>query len=307
VSKVIELSRINVLLVVVGCWVAPVAYSACPPDNLSRAQLLELRTKQFSVGDSLQAQRLALALLPCLSDPDAVLRDQIAFEALSTWMRAKQITTATALKILDTLQPQLNPTNADDAGFAKPFAALVLSELVRMDRIEPFLDQGQRDRLAQAAASYLQSVSDYRGFDSKHGWRHGVAHGADLLMQLAINPNVPKPALDASLAAIHTQIAPRREHFYVHGEPTRLATAVFRIAERNLHSANEWQTWLRQVTDPAPLTTWRDAFNSQTGLAQRHNTVGFLQALYVLVQENGNTQSKQQLVPALRTALGAVW
>ena len=34
-------------------------------------------------------QKLALALLPCLSNPDPGLRDGVAFEAYYTWMRAK--------------------------------------------------------------------------------------------------------------------------------------------------------------------------------------------------------------------------
>jgi hypothetical protein len=49
-------------------------------------------------------------------------------------------------------------------------------------------------------------VSDYRGFDDKEGWRHGVAHGSDWLMQLALNPALDRGQLDQMLAAIATQV-----------------------------------------------------------------------------------------------------
>ena len=49
------------------------------------------------------------------------------------------------------------------------------------------------------------SVRDYRGFDAKQGWRHGVAHGADLLLQLSRN----RHAVDAGAHAAGRQRGPK--------------------------------------------------------------------------------------------------
>jgi len=301
----------------------PTPQAQCLPAGQSRAALLELKAQEFKL-DATSVQTLVIALIPCLADPDPELRDGVAFEAMSKWLRGRQVKPETATKLMTTLQQQLiaassksagKPVNPDssganaanNAGFAAPFAALVLADVVRMDRIEPFLTARHRTSLANSSAAYLKSVTDYRGFDASSGWRHGVAHSADLLMQLAINQRVDKTALDANLDAIAAQVAPAREHFYIYGEPTRLATAAFYTAQRHLHSAEEWTKWCQTIVDPAPLANWTDAFTSQAGLAKRHNTLTFLQALYTLTQENGDSITKERLLPAIQKAIEAVW
>ena len=275
----------------------------CPPEGTSRQQLLELRSAEFRLDPAARRESLALALLPCLESPDPVLRDSIAFEALSTWMRSRQIGITTATTLADQLQARLASDYPDPDGIARPFAALVLAELARMDRLDPFMSEARRAELLQAATAYLVGVRDYRGFDPQIGWRHGVAHGADLLLQLAANPLLDRPALDAILAAIATQVAPAGEHAYIHGESERLARPVYAIAERRQHSAPEWQQWLLQIAAPAPFSAWSEAFNSPAGLAKRHNTRNFLLSMYLSVREHAAPQTQELVYPPLRDAL----
>jgi hypothetical protein len=282
----------------------PAAGLACPPAGWSREALLDLRGRKLEVADAASRQSLALDLLPCLAHADPELRDRVAFEALSTWMRQKLITPDTGLAMLERLLPQIAPAYPDPDGFARPFAALVLAEVVRMDRIAPFLSEPLRAQTATAAVTYLRSVRDYRGFSEGEGWRHGVAHGADLLLQLAVSPHTGKAQLDAILAAVAEQIAPV-EHFYVHGEPERLARAVFFLMKRELHTPAEWTAWFERVTAPALLSQWEDAFLSQRGLAKRHDTAAFLLALYLYVREDSPELQSRVLEP-LRAAIQRV-
>src|ERR1044071_3571967 len=229
---------------------------ACPPPGFSKQQLLDLKASKFKALDPARIEPLAQGLLPCLAFPDPVLRDEIAFEVLSGWMRSQQLSTRFATAVLQRLQPQLAEGFADPSGFIKPFAALTLAEVARMDRNEKFLSDAQWSGLLVAATSYLTSVRDYRGFDQAEGWRHGVAHTADLLLQLALNPRASKADLDSMLAAIATQVAPPGTHFYIYGEPLRLARPTLFIAQRNLHTEQEWNTWLDSISQPAPLNSW---------------------------------------------------
>jgi hypothetical protein len=281
---------------------APASAQSCPPPSHSLADLQDLRGRGFTLEGAGARDSLALALLDCLADPDPSLRDGIAFEALSTWMRAGLISRGAASAVLDTLLPRIAPAYRDAEGFARPFSALVLAEVARMDRIEPFLTPARRDALVDGVVAFLPSVDDYRGFDAREGWRHGVAHGADLVMQLALNPQVDTNALGRMLDALGTQVAPRGEHFYVYGEPMRLARAVFYLASRDLLSDSDWAEWLMRVTDPAPLGDWGQAFASQAGLAKRHNTTDFLLALHLLVSEDGSAFT-DRIAPALAEAL----
>jgi hypothetical protein len=158
----------------------------CPPAGMSREQLVELKSHDFAVADDARRQALALELLDCLGNPDPQLRDGIAFEALAAWMRGKQLSPATVGKIRERLIPQLDASYFQNPqGVLQPFAALVLAEVARFDRVEPFMTDQQLQQLVDAGTGYLRSVKDYRGFDERIGWRHGVAHCSDLMLQLA--------------------------------------------------------------------------------------------------------------------------
>lgn len=256
------------------------AAAACPPNGFDADGLADLKSAGFVVEDRLPRQALALAIVDCLADPDPALRDGIAYEALTTWLRGDALDEDTRRALLDTLLPWIDPDAEAGDGFRAPFAALALSEVARTDRIAAWLDPAARDALLAAAVDYLAGVDDYRGFDAGEGWRHGVAHGADLLMQLALNPALDAAQRAKILAAVATQVAPAGEHFYVYGEPERLARPVLFVLGTGDVDADAWKAWLAGLAAPAPLASWREAYGSQAGLARRHNTRAFLLALY---------------------------
>jgi len=294
------------LVLSVCAWGRIASAEPCPPAGFTKQGLLELKAAQFSTLAAAQREPLALALLACLANPDPQLRDEIAFESLSTLLRSQQVSPQIATVILQQLQPQLAADASDPAGFTKPFAALALAEVARMDRLKQFLSSQQWSGLLQAATRYVSGVRDYRGFDANAGWRHGVAHGADLLLQLSLNPRASKADLDSLLDAIASQVVPAGGHFYIYGESLRLARPFFFIAQRNLHSEQEWRAWLQAISRPDPLSGWEAAFKSQEGLAKRHNTVAFLTSVYLLLQENGTPATRERLFEPLRAALAAV-
>jgi hypothetical protein len=290
-------------LALAGIVLAPGASAqTCPPAGMSRQELLDLKTHEFAVPDDARRQALALNLLDCLGSTDPQLRDGIAFEALAKWMRDKQLAAATVGTILNRLIAELAPDRTDPAGVHRPFAALTLAEVVRFDRVERFMSDQQLQQLVDVSTRYLKSIRDYRGFDEREGWRHGVAHTSDVMLQLAVNPRTTKPQLDQMLAAIATQVAPAGEHFYNYGEDDRLAQAVFYIAKRKLHTADEWRKWFEQVAAPAPLASWQDAWASQRGIAKHQNTMQFLSMLYLYVRESG-ADFQELVLPSLVAAI----
>jgi Protein of unknown function (DUF2785) len=275
------------------------ATAACPPPGMDRAGLEALKKAQWSVADDARRQALAVGLLDCLASPDPQLRDELAFEALATWMRTKLIAPATLQSIRGALLAKLRPEGRDPAGFAQPFAALTLAEVARVDRLQPFLSAAERAELVVAATTYVASVRDYRGFDPREGWRHGVAHGADLLLQLSLNPAVDPVQLKTILAAIAGQALPPGEHFYVYGEGDRLMTPVFYIGRRNAFSAEEWSAWFAALA--ASRTKAEPA--TQASLAAKHNLSQFLLPLYASLKESGTPEMQGRMLPGVAAAL----
>ncbi len=261
---------------------ASVAVSApsppCPPSGMSRADLLRLKQTKFEVASPDERNRLATTLLSCLDDPDPAVRDGVVFEALFTWLRGKALTSETILALDESLRRTLDGEE-DRGGFRLSFAALALSEVARADRVEPVFSESRRAELVALAARSLIRVKDYRGFDADAGWRHGVAHGSDLVLQLALNPQVTADGLRSLMDAIRSQVAPPGTVFYTFGEPERLARAVVFAHRRGLLDVAYWDAWFAAILEPKPAKDWRSAFESVEGLAKRHNTLAFLHAL----------------------------
>lgn len=287
------------LLMLSNAW----GQATCPPANWSRPALTQLQAAKWVVENPAQRETLAMGLLACLADPDPVLRDGIAFEALSAWMRQKLLPMDLQRRMYSQLLGQLQSNVGSEAGFAQPFAALTLAEIARSDGATPFLTESERNALVDAATTYLRGVRDYRGFIQGEGWRHGVAHGADLLMQLARNPLVGKEQLKRIVEAVQSQVVPNASHFYVYGESERLARPVLFAARRGLIEPEWWLHIIEGISAPKPLTRWEQALGTQAGLSRLHNTKAFLLGLFANVRESPDEGLQAALLTPLRRAL----
>jgi Protein of unknown function (DUF2785) len=274
------------------------ASATCPPPQAPREELHQLAARKWVVADDAARQTLALALLPCLGAPDPALRDELAFTALSTWIRAKALDAGTVREIGERALAMMQAP--DPTGFAPPFAALALAEVARADRLETVWSAPQRQAMMAAAAKFLRDTRDYRGFDESEGWRHAVAHGADLLMQLSLNPLLERAQLDQVLEAVAAQVLPPG-HFYRYGEGERLARPLLFTARRRLHSADEWSAWMARIVDRALPTAQAPA--RQSSLADVHNAKAFLLSLYASLQESNDAELRARLLPGVATAL----
>lgn len=264
------------------------AQDACPPEGIDIGSLQRLKQQEYAIDDAATRHSLALGLLGCLSSPDPALRDGIAYEALAQWLRSDQLDVATRKQLRDELQAMSKEPDAE--GFRQPFAALVLSEVARTDRITPWMSPKERAAMVDAAAGYLESVRDYRGYDDAQGWRHGVAHGSDWLMQLALNPALERAQLDPMLKAIASQAVPESAHAYVFGEPGRLARPVLYLAKHGWLSEAEWIAWFGAL--PARIGDPAKAYADNAWLARRHDLLAFLNAVYLEADQSGDAQIK---------------
>jgi hypothetical protein len=277
------------------------AFAACPPEGQTADSLQQLKALEFRTSDADAQKKLAIDLLDCLADPDPVLRDDIAFTALQAWMRGNAFDADTLRAMRDALYAQLD---GDDAqGFRKPFAALTLSEVARTDRIKPWMTAEERAAMIEKAATFLESVKDYRAFDDKEGWRHGVAHGSDWLVQLALNPALERAQADRMLVAIATQVVPDNAPPYTAGEAGRLAKPVIYIAQHGFYTQAEWDQWFAKLVPRLGDST--KAYNDSGWIARRHDLMAFLLSLFIEADQNEDPNI-HFLKPSVVTAVKAV-
>ena len=278
------------LLLALAVWQPLAQATGCPPEGYSRQQLLDLKANGFEMADDQQRNALAVSLLGCVGEPDPLIRDGVAFEGLSTWLRKQLLQPESVNDLYQNLMVQV-VSNNDPAGFQAPFAALIMSEVARVDRVSPFFTPTQRADMVQTAAIYLSGVTDYRGFSETEGWRHGVAHASDWVLQLVLNDNINAEQIKDLMTAVAKQVSPPGEVFYIYGEPGRLARAAYYAHRRNLLSDDDWKNWLDDLANPAPLESWNMAYGSQAGLARRHNTLSFLNALFLYAEAADDQQA----------------
>lgn len=279
------------------------AIGDCPPSGYTRPQLEQAKANDFVLDNDISDDAFALILANCLGSPNPVLRDGIAYEGLVALLRGDRVSNGVKHELLVKLSGSLHPDVVDQQGFVKPFAALALAEVARTDRLDPYLTQDERQQLVQTGADYLVSINDFRGFHASEGWRHGVAHTADLLMQLALNDNIGADEHRIMLAAISSKVAPPST-FYIYGESARLARPVLFIAASGTFNEDKWTDWLADIAAPHPLAAWSDAFDSDTGLARLHNTSAFLTELYLnasLSQNDGIKALLPGTIAAIKT------
>lgn len=255
--------------------------ATCNPLGLDKAALMQLKEQGYEIADPARREHFALELVECLGDPDPQIRDGIAFEGFVTLLRGKQLRPETIRTLLSTMTGQLASDNEDPLGFRKPFLALSLAEVARTDRIEPIFSDIERSELVATATNYMRSINDYRGFNAEEGWRHAIAHTADLQMQLTLNTLVTQEELIQIRNSIATQVAPAGEHFYVYGENERLARPILFIASRDAFTEQQWIDWFTTLAVADPYENWNDVFSSQAGLAKLHNSRAFAEAIYV--------------------------
>ena len=287
-------------LLLAACVTAPAqAQTACPPSGWDGARLAALKTADFEIANRREREAFAQAITACLASPDPALRDGIAFEALSHMLRARQLGASTQTALINDLLPRLE--NADPQGFERPFAALVLSELARAERLNSHFTDDMRADVLDRSIAYFVGVRDYRGFDDHEGWRHGVAHGSDLLLQLTLNESYGREDLLRIRDAVATQIAPAGQ-FYIYGESERLARPILYVAQRGVFTAEEWSAWFARIAAPAPLASWNEAYSSQAGLARKHDTAAFVQTIWINARLSENPDI-QALLPGAEAAL----
>lgn len=285
-------------LALAACATAPaLAQSACPPAGYDRSGLEALKAADFEIADEREREAFALGITACLASPDPALRDGIAFEALSHMLRARQLGVSTQSALVNDLLPRL--TKDDPLGFERPFAALVLSELVRAERLNSHFTDDMRADVLDRSIGYFTAIRDYRGFDEVEGWRHGVAHGSDLMLQLALNESYGHDDLLRIRDAIATQVAPEA-HFYIYGEPERMAYPIIFIARRGLISEAEWTEYFVRF-----MRQRDDTFSSQSGLAWRNNVNAFLSVIYLNARLS-ETVDDDALLPGVEAAIRAM-
>ena len=109
--------RTSTWCLLAGLLLSSPAQAACPPEGTDPTSLQLLREQKFAVPDDVRAALVA-GLPACLADPDPALRDGVAYEGLSTWLRAGQVDVDPPVETLQEVKVLSNSVSAEFGGSA---------------------------------------------------------------------------------------------------------------------------------------------------------------------------------------------
>ena len=249
-------------------------------------QLTQLAQNKFQLAENDELATLLPAMLEHIGSPDPILRDDLIYSSLATWILEHKIVSPAQLrKILVTILGEEHifyqiGSEGTDAVFRRSFSVLLLPLLLIAHRAQPYLTAAELLNIKETLLRYLAAEKDRRGFVADKGWAHATAHAADALDDLAQCTEIDAADLREMLHTI-CQTVSIDSTVYTYGEDERLVTAAIAILKRSLLPEAEITAWIQAFGDtpPQPLTL------PQT-MMLRANRKNFLQALYFrLVRE----------------------
>jgi hypothetical protein len=238
--------------VVAALLLAPVGARAAAQSAVhDREFWVALRSAGFKLPPGESAGPLAFEAASLLGSTDPELRDDIAYEAIETWVYGEQRLDAAEL---DQLRATLSANArrglgaaSGDGLFLRSFSLLALAVLAAEDLKRPFLDSQQFDALLSLGIEELGGERDLRGYVPGKGWGHATAHCADLLKFLARSHWLRREQQSRMINAIAERLRSAGQVF-VWGEDARLAAALTAIAGRSDADAEPFVSWFKRVT-----------------------------------------------------------
>jgi hypothetical protein len=246
-------ARPGVLTLVVAALA--MVLGGCRAEALSsvhdRAFWVGLRSAGFRLPQGEPVLPLALEAASLLASTDPELRDDIAYEAIETWVyRAQLLDPAELSQLRATLSANARRGLGEAPGdglFLRSFSILALAVLAAEDLKRPFLDSQQFDGLVDLAIDELGRERDLRGYVPGKGWGHATAHCADLVKFLA-RSHWLRPEQQSRLVNAIAERLRSAGQVFVWGEDARLAAALTAIAGRSDADPGPFLGWFKRLT-----------------------------------------------------------
>jgi Protein of unknown function (DUF2785) len=237
----------------------------------------------FPAGHDLE--KLTNELLSFLASSDPELRDEFGFSILGNWIYVRHLYSPDRLRgMISSLKAGLQVglgENGAPTVFGRSFSALILSVITDYDLEHSFLSGEELSDLLKSTLGYFHLEQDWRGFVINHGWAHSVAHTADVLSNLAKNPNVSAASLEQILNAIAAKLTSKDSPVLAHHEASRLAVAASNVIARGLLAPKMLHAWLDGMPDTLHPRSQADL--ERGDVAARANCEAFLSSLYLLL------------------------
>ena len=216
-----------------------------------------VRSDEMAVPTDRPLSDLTAELTTMLGSVDPVERDEIAYPILATWVSAgvyDDLLAGLGDGMAAGLTQGLGEVGTTSV-FRRSFSALVLAVCINRDNVASLLPAGKLLEWGDRATGWLVRERDTRGFVPGQGWAHAVAHGADVLDELAASPHFGLHELTVLLDVLADRVVGPTDRVWTCGEPDRLALAAMSVLRRRLVPLRVIEPWLARIATAANART----------------------------------------------------
>ncbi|WP_434756359.1 DUF2785 domain-containing protein [Paenibacillus amylolyticus] len=266
-----------------------------------KQKLQQLRAVDFAADQAEQPYDLALHMMKHIGNPDPVLRDELIYVTLATWIGQnvfsdEQLKTLLHLALDDDHLFYRIGEQGTDSVFTRTFSVLILPPILSLARQRSFLQREDMAWVQQQLTAYLRSEKDVRGYVEDKGWAHAPAHAADAVEDLAHSTYLESAELLELLRALSIKVM-ESSRAYIYEEDQRMAQAAVTILSRNLIGQTELAAWIES------LQTERNGEAEEGKTLQEMSQMSlnirmFMQSLYFAIRDK-----EAEPFPAVRSLL----
>lgn len=192
---------------------------------------------------------LTAELVTMLGSNDSDERDTIAFSVLATWI-SEGVYDDLLISLGDSICKGLHVglgEDGTDSVYRRSFSALIIAACIERDNAAHLLPIDPVLSWADQALTWFVGERDLRAFVADGGWAHSLAHGSDLIGELARSRHFTAMELTVLLDVIADRLLASTDYRLTHGEDDRLAYAAMAILHRNLLDLPLVEAWVRRL------------------------------------------------------------
>ncbi|WP_178025483.1 DUF2785 domain-containing protein [uncultured Paenibacillus sp.] len=249
-----------------------------------REQLQLIRQQGSFTPSSNAAFQLALSMMEYLGDPDPVLRDELIYSILQSWViegvfQPQQLRQLLSIAMDDNHLFYRIGEEKTNSVFVRSFSALILPLILGADRQISFLDDSDIRTIVYKLTDYINREKDLRGYTGETGWAHAVAHAADAVEDVAQSKYIRPEDLSGFMDAFKSQLR-QTQYTFIHEEDERMISAVVTLLNRNLLEDKELCRWIADLGDTPKVG------DPPVDLVSMTNIKNFLRSLYFRLLPN---------------------
>lgn len=259
-----------------------------------KIDLKRIKDNEYNLREDEKVMNYLDLMLKYIGDTDPELRDDLIYSTFVNWIEEKEyFTNEELISLLNRILSEdfafynIGYEN-DDSVLRRSFSILLVNPILCVHLDRNFLDEDMIIKTKDCLIRYFNEEKDLRGYDSKKGWIHALAHAADGIHILVNCEGITEDICKEVLFAIENRLCEGKEFFSAEEDERLITIIYYDIIVDKLLSYEYICNWIEGFGKVLEITDRPTRFKART------NVKNLIRSLYfrMLHVENNEEISK---------------